>query len=143
MNCKESLELMNEYFDHEINESRIAELFQHLAGCNACRTEFKNLMDLRHVFRTTEPVSISVTLDRRIEQLAKAHTAVPPKKNFAVFELFTKKLTIPIPAFAMIVIFFVLGSVYISSKYFFSQHKAETEYVYVMQLPEMEVHAKF
>ncbi len=143
MNCTESEIVMNEYFDNVLHEKHSAELFFHFAECKSCQISFKQLLLLKQSLKSVPEFSTPLSLDGKIENLIRRQAAIKRQKQFLFTDFFKQKFTLPIPAFAAIFAIIIAATAFLTSKYFSPVQKSAAEYVYVMQLPEIEVKAKF
>jgi hypothetical protein len=135
---KKSEELLQRCFDGDLNDSEMKELFFEMSNNDELRIQFRSLQTLRRGLQSLRSPNVPQSLDKRINRM----NAVPPFANlpgtFGLRQIIAKKFTLSIPAFAAAVLLLLAGSYFAVSKV--AAAKTETEFVYIMQLPTVEVY---
>ena len=67
--CEEALRRLFDYLDHELDESRRAEMEQHLKVCRGCYSRVEFEKRLKHRLATVGAEAPSSDLERRIRKL--------------------------------------------------------------------------
>ena len=57
MKCRDSVEMINSYFDNSIDPMKDKLLAEHIRSCPKCRAELDFLIEYRKLLKTVKPVS--------------------------------------------------------------------------------------
>ncbi len=73
MNCEEYQLQVSKLLDNALEKSKAPEVFSHLGGCDRCREFFDSTLHIRSMLRSTKPLPMTETMDRKVLELAKSH----------------------------------------------------------------------
>lgn len=128
MKCKDSLEMLNSYFDNNIDPMKDKLLAEHIESCPECKSELELLNRYRAIMKTVKPAATPDNflseLHRKIE-MEKAEN--PLKKFITVFTNSISRFSFPLEAagvLAAAVIVFFLYQPFFSGKV----HEQNSEY---------------
>jgi predicted anti-sigma-YlaC factor YlaD len=82
MNCEQYEEQISLLLDGELDISGESGLFGHLGMCKQCREYLKNIISLRNVLAQAPPMSVPVSLDKRVLSDHSLTKAITPYANF-------------------------------------------------------------
>jgi len=99
MDCIKNKELINEYFDGELEKGREPYIFDHLAHCEECRLFFRTLNVISSLFTKEE---FPVDLEKKIFNSIIEREKKSENKFF-------KKIFIPAFSYAAAVIILIMG----------------------------------
>ena len=143
MNCSNIHEMISAYVDRELDDANAVALFAHLTACDACRGKMIGLLALRESIHRSRPHEFPASLDRRIGGLHFGDKPpVEPITRRSAIRLIRQKISLPVSVLLLVVMTTILGSAYVTSKYFPLHEvieKSEQELVYIMELPQVEV----
>jgi hypothetical protein len=101
MNCVEVSGNLEAMFDETLDAVSRASINQHLSVCAKCKTDWHDLQQLRRLLRESMVIAPSEMLDERtlkaFDNKWPASAAEPVNER----SWWRKKITIPVPAFAM------------------------------------------
>jgi len=141
MNCAAYHDDVSRYIDRELDESRTALLFAHLAGCTGCREFLGSMMGLRSTLHRLPTPSVPATLDRRIHAIRPGRQKITPLLIDRVHAWWNRRLLIPVPALAVTALL-ILSAVLVSFSLWQSARHSpapELQVMYIMSLPTVEV----
>ncbi len=134
--CEEYEEQISQLIDHELGESSAPILFDHLAECTGCRRFLNTTLRIRSGLLEQGPISAPAQLDEKIlgtvpvgRRAARDRLAIPGL-------LLKKRVSLPVPLAAAVVVLLMLGSILLSSLWLQSQGGGT---VYVTTMPAVEV----
>ena len=134
--------LMNEYLDGVATDEQTGELFRQLSFSSDYRKIFSSSLQLRRTLQQIEKEEVPESLDRRIKKIIQKkqfavqfQSDVSPIKNF-----FHRKASFSTPVYVTVLALIIIGTIFLSIKFNSIINPEKTEYVYIMQLPEIEVH---
>jgi anti-sigma factor RsiW len=119
MNHTHFQELISLHVDNEINDTESAELFGHLATCDACRRFLTTTMSIRSQIAHEELAEIPETLDRRVLGEEQSQSAKRPLDWLA--PMWWTRISIPVPAAASIAFLILVGTLLFSPAIFSDQ----------------------
>lgn len=138
--CEGYQEQISQLIDHELGESDSPTLFAHLGACGKCRRFLTTTLQLRSGLQEQAPILASTYLDEKVlgrlaakRRLAADRTALPAR-------VWTRRISLPFPVAAVVILLLMLGSVALSSLWFRdSEAGFQTQTIYVTTLPAVEV----
>ena len=123
MKCRDAHEMINSYFDNNIDPMNDRHLADHIKSCPECRAELDFLNKYRDIIKTVKPVSppdnFLSEIHRKIE-LDKA--ANPLKKIYDAVETFLSSFRFPLEAAGVLAI---AAFVFFLYKPFFNNQKVQ------------------
>ncbi|MDP1677419.1 MAG: hypothetical protein Q8L88_11195 [Bacteroidota bacterium] len=136
---KKNEELLQRCFDGDLNDDEMKNLFSEMSTDETLRMQFRSFQTLRQGLRSTPVHDVPVKLDERIKRLSlTSHVKMLSDKS-RLQNFLSKKFSFSMPAFAATVLLLLVGSYFAAT--IVLAPKAETELVYIMQLPQIEVRA--
>ncbi len=120
--CEEFQELVSAYVDGELGDEETADVFFHLGSCRECRAFMTSVLHLQSFLQANEPPAV--------------RSAPAPK-----VPIWKRTVGISFPAAAAVVLTILSGTLFIvrESNMPAPVDTAQTEYVYVTSLPEVDV----
>jgi anti-sigma factor RsiW len=112
MNHLHFQELISLHVDNEISDSESAELFGHLATCDACRKFLRTTMNIRSHIAQQELAEVPDSLDRRVLGNEEAQSAKRPLDWLA--PVWWTRISIPLPAAASLAFLILVGTLLVS-----------------------------
>ena len=138
---KQNEELLQRCFDGDLNDDEMKQLFFAMSNDKILRKQFRSFQTLRLGLQSIPLQNVPVKLDERIKSLhSVSRDGILPSKS-ALRRVFTKRFTLSVPAFAATVLLLLAGSYFAATNIFVQQPKKE--YVYVLQIPEIEIRDVF
>ncbi len=132
-------ELLQRCFDGDLNDDEMKQLFVEMSIDGSLRKQFQSLQTLRNGLRSIPLPGTTGMLDDRIKRL-HLNTSVRIQSGRSFFQrIMNKKFSFSIPAFAAAVLLLIVGGYFTVTK--IAAPKTETEFIYIMQLPQIEVYA--
>lgn len=134
--CEQCEETMSTFIDGEAGDTAVAELFAHMGTCPACRQTFTAMSAIRPRMAAAAAQEVPVRLDRRIRRLH----AAPAAQVSRLREVWTRRLTIPAPAFALALL--IISVTILASVLWLRGTPAPPEQqqvMYIMSMPAVEV----
>ena len=132
-------ELLQRCLDGELNDEEMKQLFFEMSNDEALRKQFRSFQSLRRGLQTIPIPSVPIKLDEKIKRLSLTPQIKRSLNKSVMEKVLSKKLSFSMPAFVGTALLLLLGSYFAATKIIPS--RAETEFVYIMQLPQVEVHA--
>ncbi|MFH0991418.1 MAG: zf-HC2 domain-containing protein [bacterium] len=106
-------ELITQYVDHELEDTRASELFAHLSGCDWCRRFMKSTLLISAHITNDYLTEVPSALDRRLfGSIAKERREQQPHRWWETMWLI--RVLMPLPAALSIAILIALGSLIVS-----------------------------
>jgi anti-sigma factor RsiW len=133
MTCELYEEWISALIDRELKDEETGELFAHLSTCLKCRRSLECVLDLRSDLADEVPLLAPKELDEKVlrgETRPKLYAG--DRKPMALL-LWKRRISIPLPIAASIMIVLIAGSVALSSLW------SKTQTVYITTLPVVEV----
>lgn len=134
---KKNEELLQRCFDGDLNDDEMKYLFSAMSNDEMLREQFRSLQTLRTVIQSLQSQNVPTTLDDRIKRMSLTPHGTMPFSESVLRRIVGKKFILSIPAIAATVLILLAGSYFVTTKMLVP--KAETEFVYIMQLPQVEV----
>lgn len=134
--CEQYEETMSAYIDAQADDTAGAELFAHMGTCPTCRQTFATMSAIRPRLAAAAVPEIPVRLDRRIRRLH----AAPAARVSRLREVWTRRLTIPAPAFALALL--IVSMTILATALWLRGRPApaaEQQVMYIMSMPAVEV----
>lgn len=134
--CEQYEETMSAYIDGQADDAAGAELFAHMGTCPACRQTFAAMGSIRPRLAAAATPEVPLRLDRRIRRLH----AAPAARVSRLREIWTRRLTIPAPAFALALL--IISMTLLASAVWLKGRPVpaeEQQVMYIMSMPAVEV----
>lgn len=134
--CEQYEETMSAYIDGQADDTAGAELFAHMGTCPACRQTFAAMGSIRPRLAAAATPEVPLRLDRRIRRLH----AAPAARVSRLREIWTRRLTIPAPAFALALL--IISMTLLASAVWLKGRPVpaeEQQVMYIMSMPAVEV----
>jgi anti-sigma factor RsiW len=140
MTCAAYETEISKILDNELAKDQQAPVFNHLAACESCREFFQASRFVRR--HLEDAPAFPEHLDSAILDPATGHSSgiVLPIKQSGRRPIFFRRIPVPLPAAAAILLFLVVSLFYTFDAYE-SARIAEENIVFVPTLPEVEVQA--
>jgi anti-sigma factor RsiW len=141
MNCTLYHEDVSRYIDRELDEDRIAVLFDHLAGCTGCRAYLGSMMELQSTLHQLPAPGVPATLDCRIQNIRPGRRKPAPAVLDRMSTWWNRRLLVPVPALAGTALL-LLSAALVSFLLWQGARRATApgqQVMYIMSLPTVEV----
>jgi anti-sigma factor RsiW len=112
-------ELISLHVDNELSDTESAELFAHLATCDACRKFLRTTMSIRSQIANEELAEVPESLDRRVLGVRQPIPDLKVSREWLA-PLWWTRISIPLPAAASLA-FLILFCTLLISPIIFSQ----------------------
>jgi predicted anti-sigma-YlaC factor YlaD len=141
MICSDIQEQVSSLIDNELYDDVSKHVFVHLSECHECRGFLRTAMQLRSALSMGRPPSASPILDERVLSIPlESARQATGKRRFAAW--LQGRLTIPVPAMAVVIALTVLTtvlSVVLWSRQYRPQDLDKATVVYVIGMQPIEV----
>ena len=133
MTCEMHEKQISALIDHELGDEEMGPLFAHLSTCPTCRGSLQSVLDLRSDLGEQPPLIAPKELDEKV-----LHSEMRPKlfasdrKPISLL-VWKRRISMPVPIAAAIMIVLIAGSVALSSLW------STTQTFYVTAFPAVEV----
>ncbi len=134
--CERCEEMMSAYIDGVLDDAGGAELFAHMGTCTQCRQTYAGMSAIRTYCAVAPAPEVPERLDRRIHRLH----AAPAARVSRLRKVWTQRLTIPAPAFALALL--VVSVTVLATVVWLRTTPApaeEQQVMYIMSMPAVEV----
>jgi anti-sigma factor RsiW len=141
MNCTVYHEDVSRFIDRELEESRTAPLYGHLAGCKHCRAFLGSMMELRSTLHRLPAPGVPATLDRRIRGIRPDRRRSVPVPFDRISFWWNRRLPVPVPVLAGTALL-LLAAALVSFALWQSAGRTpapDLQVMYIMSLPTVEV----
>ena len=113
MKCKDSVELINSYFDNKLDPMNDKLLAEHIASCTRCRAELEFLIKYKELLETVKPVSTPDNFISELHRKIEVEAAENPIQKFADKALyFIKSFQFPMEAAGVLAVAAVVFFLY-------------------------------
>jgi anti-sigma factor RsiW len=126
-------EQISALIDHELGDEEMGVLFAHLSICRTCRHSLQTVLDLRSDLAQQIPPMAPKELDEKVLQSDGRSTRYAGDRKPMRLVVWKRRISMPVPIAATIMIILIAGSVALSSLW------SKTQTVYVTALPVVEV----
>lgn len=126
-------ELLQRCFDGDLNDEESQMLFTRLSAQRQLREEFRALADLKNNIRGTRSIPFPRALDDRIRPMFARGKRTMAPDALSVRGIFRRRLTIPVPAFAVLILIMIAGILFSLRPETPPQYK--TEVIYLSEMP--------
>ena len=134
MTCEQYEEQVSALIDHELKDEETEMLFVHLSTCRACRRSLQSVLDLRSDLGEQVSPMAPKELDERMLKVMSIPKRLEADRKPVRGHVWTRRISIPLPIAAAIMMILIAGSVALSSLW------STTQTVYITALPVVEVH---
>lgn len=136
---KKHEELLQRCFDGDLNDDEMRNLFSAMSNDEMLREQFRSLQMLRNGLQSLQSQIVPAALDERIKRMSFATQRTMLSGESILRRIMERKFVLSIPAFAATVLLLLAGSYFAATK--IQTQQGVTEFVYIMELPQVEVHA--
>ena len=134
MTCDVYEEHVSALVDNELKEEEMVLLFGHLESCPSCRHSLQTVLNLRSDLGEDVPPLAPKELDEKVLLSVTRTKLYDGDRKPMRLLLWKRRISMPLPIAASIMIVLIAGSVALSSLW------SKTQTVYVTTLPVVEVH---
>ncbi|MEK9139243.1 MAG: zf-HC2 domain-containing protein, partial [Bacteroidota bacterium] len=140
MTCEGYQEQVSQLIDNELGERESPALFGHLSMCAECRGFLHTTFRLRSGLQEHGPLLAPTHLDEKVLGPAIVKKGRVPDRLVTPSILWKRRVSLPIPVAAAVIVLLMLGSIALSSLWFRdSEAGFQTQTIYVTTLPTVEV----
>ena len=140
MTCEGYQEQVSQLIDNELEEQESPAMFAHLSTCAECRGFLHTSLRLRSGLQEHGPLLAPTHVDEKVLGTAPSKRRLVPDRLAIPSVLWKRRVSLPVPVAAAVIVLLMLGSIALSSLWFRGpepQFQAQT--VYVTTLPTVEV----
>ncbi|MBM4160654.1 MAG: hypothetical protein FJ217_06105 [Ignavibacteria bacterium] len=140
MACENYQEQVSRLIDNELGEHESPTLFGHLGTCAECRRFLHAMLKLRSGLQGQSPILAPADLDEKVLGAAPTRRRFAPDRSAVRSFLWKRRISLPVPVAAVVVVLLMLCSILISSSWLGGAGPdSESQTVYVTVLPAVEV----
>ncbi len=142
MKCEEYQWWINQYVDHELDDTTSQELFLHLGTCPECRGFLHSVLLLRESLRREIAVAVPQSLDARMKNIVSRRGSQIAVDRRALSHFLGRRISVSVVAAFFVLLALVASTAFVASTFFTEVQIVEKkvqETIYIVQLPQVEV----